>query len=84
MLEQKERNKAILKFMFTMFVVCFALFITFYARNVERYNTTILSFNYSYGFISRGLLGTLYLWLNDILPIDILNFEGKLWKTITF
>jgi len=62
--------------MFTLFMVCFALFITYYARNVERYNTTILSFNYSLGFISRGLLGTLYLWLNDILPIDILNFEG--------
>lgn len=76
MLGKKERNKAIFKFMFTLFMVCFALFITFYARNVERYNTTILSFNYSYGFISRGLLGTLYLWLNDVLPIDILNFEG--------
>lgn len=76
MLETKARNKAILKFMFTLFMVCFALFITFYARNVERYNTTILSFNYSYGFISRGLLGSLYLWLNDVLPYDILNFEG--------
>lgn len=76
MLEKKARNAAIRKFMFTLFMVCFALFITFYARNVERYNTTILSFNYSYGFISRGLLGSLYLWLNDVLPFDILNFEG--------
>lgn len=76
MLETKARNQSIRKFMFTLFMVCFALFITFYARNVERYNTTILSFNYSYGFISRGLLGSLYLWLNDVLPYDILNFEG--------
>ena len=82
MLDKKAKNQAILKFMFTLFMVCFALFITFYARNVERYNTTILSFNYSYGFISRGLLGSLYLWLDSIMPYSILNFESVV--NITF
>lgn len=70
------RQQSIRKFMITLFLICFGLFITYYAQNVGRYNTTILAFNYSYGFISRGLLGTLYLFLNDILPYDILNFES--------
>ena len=70
------KQQSIRRFMLTLLLLCFGLFITYYAQNVGRYNTTILAFNYSYGFISRGLLGTLYLLLNDILPYDILNFES--------
>lgn len=75
MQENMTRQQSIRRFMFTLAILCFGLFITYYAQNVGRYNTTILAFNYSYGFISRGLLGTLYLLLNDVLPYDILNFE---------
>lgn len=74
--ETMTREQSIRRFMMTLLLICFGLFITYYAQNVGRYNTTILAFNYSYGFISRGLLGTLYLLLNDILPYDILNFES--------
>lgn len=75
MQENMSRNQNIGKFMIILSMICFGLFITYYAQTVGRYNTTILAFNYSYGFISRGLLGTLYLFLNDILPYDILNYE---------
>lgn len=60
--------------MFMFLLVCFALFVTYYGQEVRRYNTTILAFNYTYGFISRGLLGTLYLCLDKLLPGDILNY----------
>lgn len=76
MLENKTRKQMIRHYMFITIVVCFALFITFYAHTVRRYNTTILAFNYSFGFISRGFLGTLYMGLNNILPTDILNYES--------
>lgn len=76
MLENKEKQQSIGKFMLTLILVCFVLFLTYYTQHVGRYNTTILAFNYSYGFISRGLLGTLYLILNNILPYDILNYES--------
>lgn len=76
MLQDKAKAKSILQFMVVLLFVSFALFITYYGQQVMRYNTTILAFNYSYGFISRGLLGTLYLGLSEILPFDILNYES--------
>lgn len=76
MLREKEKLKSILQFIVIFSLICFALFITYYGQEVRRYNTTILAFNYSYGFISRGLLGTLYLGLNELLPYDILNYES--------
>jgi len=76
MLKNKAKVKSILQFIIVFSFLCFALFITYYSQEVRRYNTTILAFNYSYGFISRGLLGTLYMFLNDILPYDILNYES--------
>jgi len=76
MLRDRERIKSILQFIVIFAIICFALFITYYGQEVRRYNTTILAFNYSYGFISRGLLGTLYLGLNELLPYDILNYES--------
>lgn len=74
MLKNNTRLKSILQFMLVFLLVCFALFVTYYGQEVRRYNTTILAFNYSYGFISRGLLGTLYLGLDQLIPRDILNY----------
>ena len=74
MLQNRTKLKRNIQFLCMFLLVCFALFVTYYGQEVRRYNTTILAFNYSYGFISRGLLGTLYLALNEILPFDILNY----------
>ena len=82
MFQNKTKLKSILQFAFVFFLVCFALFVTYYGQEVRRYNTTILAFNYSYGFISRGLLGTLYLGLDALLPQDILNYVDA--ANITF
>ena len=76
MQKNSTKVKSILQFIIVFCIICFALFITYYSKEVRRYNTTILAFNYSYGFISRGFLGTLYLGLNKILPFDILNYES--------
>ena len=82
MFQNKTKLKSILQFVFVFFLVCFALFVTYYGQEVRRYNTTILAFNYSYGFISRGLLGTLYLGLDVLIPKDILNYVDA--ANITF
>lgn len=74
MFQDKTKLKSILQFVFVFLLVCFALFVTYYGQEVRRYNTTILAFNYTYGFISRGLLGTLYLGLDYLIPKDILNY----------
>ena len=82
MFKNKTKLKSILQFIFAFLLVCFALFVTYYGQEVRRYNTTILAFNYSYGFISRGLLGTLYLGLDMLIPRDILNYTDA--ANITF
>lgn len=82
MFKNKPKTKSIFQFIIVFSLLCFALFITYYGQEVRRYNSTILAFNYSYGFISRGLLGTLYMGLNKILPFDILNYESVV--NITF
>lgn len=74
MFQNKSKSKSIIQFVFVFLLVCFALFVTYYGQEVRRYNTTILAFNYSYGFISRGLLGTLYLGLDALIPKDIINY----------
>lgn len=76
MLENNTRQKSIRQFMITLFVLCFGLFITYYATEVRRYNTTILAFNYTHGFISRGLLGTLFLLADKVLPYELLTYEN--------
>ena len=82
MFQNKTKLKSILQFLFAFLLVCFALFVTYYGQEVRRYNTTMLAFNYSYGFISRGLLGTLYLGLDMLIPRDILNYTDA--ANITF
>ncbi|MBQ8518008.1 MAG: hypothetical protein IJ455_00190 [Agathobacter sp.] len=82
MFQNKTKLKSILQFVFVFLLVCFALFVTYYGQEVRRYNTTILAFNYSYGFISRGLLGTLYLGLDALIPKDIINYVDA--ANITF
>ena len=74
MSQSKTKTKSMLQFLFVFLLMCFGLFLTYYGQEVRRYNTTILAFNYSYGFISRGLLGTLYLGLDALIPKDIINY----------
>lgn len=76
MFKNNTKAKSIIQFIFIMAFISFALIITYYGKRMLRYNTTILAFNYTHGFISRGLLGTLYLGLNELLPYDILNYES--------
>lgn len=82
MSQSKTKTKSMLQFLFVFLLMCFGLFLTYYGQEVRRYNTTILAFNYSYGFISRGLLGTLYLGLDALIPKDIINYTDA--ANITF
>lgn len=50
------------------------LFIRFFDSEVNQINGTMLAFSYKYGFISRGLIGTIYGLLNKILPFDMMNY----------
>lgn len=59
------------KFMISLSVFSIILILFNLASRTNSYNTTTLAFSYKYGFIPRGLIGTLYQGLNYILPIDL-------------
>lgn len=65
-----------LSFIFMM--ILFAIFCAFryFDHEINPQGTTVFAFSYKYGFISRGLLGTIWQVLNKILPFDIMNFES--------
>ena len=75
MLQEKEKQKKMIRFMLVLMVFGFAIFLKNYQECMESYNTTILAFTYQYGFISRGFLGTLYLLLDKLLPLNIMKFS---------
>lgn len=64
-----------------MILFTFVLFWNNFAGTTSNINTTMLAFHYGYGFISRGLLGTIYGVLNRILPWDLYTFG---WAMLFF
>ena len=63
------------------FLIGMALFILllaelFYEKRVNEMNTTMLAFTYKYGFISRGLVGTVFQTLVNLLPSMDFNYTA--------
>jgi hypothetical protein len=50
------------------------LFFRFYDGTINNMNATMMAFNYSYGFVSRGFIGTLYLILDYLTPGSMYNY----------
>ncbi len=48
----------------------------FFQPVVGKYNTTIFAFSYRWGFLSRGLTGTVFQLLDQILPWNLLTYRG--------
>ena len=68
------KNKKL--FMFMMVVLAVFCFCKYYTGESDSYNTTILALNYTIGFTSRGLIGTIFLFLDKLLPVSIMNVAG--------
>ncbi len=67
-------NNQIKKYMCIITVVAIVTFLRFYDCICTNYNTTLLAFSYKYGFISRGLIGTIYQSIDSILPVDMMTY----------
>jgi hypothetical protein len=81
MLETTKKRKEANKIVFALAVMSVFVFFRFYDATVDLYNTTLLAFSYKYGFISRGLIGTVFQFINSILPVDMMNYGGALLFT---
>lgn len=75
-------NKSIRAFMITLIGLSFGAFMYAYDMKMENYNSTILAFSYKYGFISRGMIGTLYQGLDKLLPWNIMEYEATVNVTL--
>ena len=58
------------------------LFLRYYEAWVNLMNGTVLAFSYKYGFISRGLVGTFYQWLDRVLPFDMMRYQAVVNYTL--
>lgn len=56
------------KYIIVWIVLGILLFIRYYDGMINSYDSTILALNYSYGFMSRGFIGTIYYFLDLIMP----------------
>lgn len=70
----KMTKRERIQILFFMAIVIFLIFIRDRGALVNSYNTTLFALTYKYGFISRGLSGTLYWVLDQILPMDIMSY----------
>lgn len=76
------RKKQISRFMWLLILLSCAIFFLDYDERVLPYNSTILAFTYKYGFISRGLAGTIYQWIDHILPVNMIDYAMVLRFTL--
>ncbi len=64
-----------------IFLIVMAIFMAlmayrFFIRELSSFNVTLYAFNYSYGFMSRGLIGTLWQGIDYILPGSQMTYEA--------
>ena len=64
-----------------MFLVVMAIFMClmfyrYFIRQLSSFNVTLYAFNYSYGFMSRGLVGTLWRGIDAILPGNQMTYQA--------
>ena len=76
------KKKQISRFMCLLILLSCAIFFLDYDERVLPYNSTILAFSYKYGFISRGLAGTIYQWIDHILPVNMIDYAMVLRFTL--
>lgn len=81
-MSQMPKKKQISRFMWLLILLSCAIFFLDYDERVLPYNSTILAFSYKYGFISRGLAGTIYQWIDSILPVNMIDYEMVLKFTL--
>ena len=81
-MSQMPKKKQISRFMWLLILLSCAIFFLDYDERVLPYNSTILAFSYKYGFISRGLAGTIYQWIDHILPVNMIDYAMVLRFTL--
>ncbi len=75
----KKEKKTYKQFMAAMFAFAIFYYLRYFNHTMTGYNTTLFAMSYKYGFISRGMLGTIWAGLDALLPIDLMTYEAVYW-----
>ena len=75
-------RKQNLIFLLMLFVFAILCFLKDFGSNMSHYNSTLYSFSYKYGFISRGFVGSVYQLLDKILPFDLMTYQNLYYFSI--
>lgn len=64
-----------------LFLIAMAVFMCllsyrFFVKELSSFNVTLYAFNYSYGFMSRGLIGTIWQGIDYILPGSQMTYDA--------
>jgi len=70
------KNKARWRFLLMLALFAIPCVLRYFTGEMNAQNTTVFAFSYKYGFISRGLMGTVWKVLDKILPFDLMNFDS--------
>ena len=68
-LDKKDRL-----FLLGMLFFCIICSLYYFAGIMSEYNTSLYVLSYKYGFMSRGLIGTIWQWLDALLPFNLMNY----------
>lgn len=72
----KQNRSANIHFMLACTGFLVVLAIRFFGEQVNAINSTMLAFSYEHGFISRGLIGTIYQLLDRLLPANMETYAA--------
>lgn len=72
----KTKRKNHITFFQALLLFSIACFVRHFKNQMTFYNTTLFALSYDYGFISRGLLGSFWNFLDNLLPWDLLNYTA--------
>lgn len=73
-----QKQDEIRKFMIMLIFCMTGIVLACFQNVVRSYNSTLLALSYEYGFTSRSLLGTIYHFLDDVLPVNMMTYEKVL------
>ncbi len=76
------RKKNIKGFVLSLIGLMVGAFLLYYDQKMQTYNSTVLAFSYKYGFLSRGLIGSIYQLIDKIIPIDLMNHDAAIIVTL--
>lgn len=77
--EQQNRKKENRKFLTVLVLFGVFYYLRYFKHTMTGYNTTLFAMSYRYGFISRGLLGSIWEGLDALLPADLMTYEAVYW-----